>query len=780
MIFSFQTRIVLFFSLLFVGVQAATLVTVYSLSRHNVISQVEQNLSYAGRVFNRLLTSRGERMAAEVSILSADYGFRSTVNNGDVDTLRSALQNLMLRIHAQRVFYIDSTSKIIADSGQSLEQQAFPFPIALSLAESSGRSVCFALIDGLPHILAAVPVLAPIPIGWVAVAIRVDNSFVEHFKNLSPAAMQITLAEQTPTHWRVLASTLSEPQQQQLSALDQQVTGNAEQPSLLAFADSQWINLRFPLPSGDHEQKIFAFLQVELDSVLSTYQPFWWSAGGLFGLGLFATLLGGLFLARQVSKPVRQLSQAVRRVDAGDFSQPVKLYRKDELGRLAQAFNGMMQGIAERETRIAYQLRHDSLTHLPNRLFFEENLTTALMFSDQYAVLLVGLNRYAEINSTLGHELGDLLVRNVSAALQAHMPQEATWAHLSGDEFALIMPSGCGQADLQQLAQQVLGTFNQPFSLGVAAVDVSVNIGIVHAAKDGFDAQTLLRKADAALFVARQSQHVFHIYDEASDPCQPEALSLMGELRAGLDAGQFSLYVQPQLDIKRKQITHVECLIRWRHPERGFMPPDRFIPLAEQTGNISKLTAWVVQEAFRLRQQWQQQGLAVKLAINLSAHDLQDQHLPVLLDQLLANDPLAADGFVLEITESAVMQDAQQALNVLKMLNARGFLLSIDDFGTGYSSMAYLQKLPLHELKIDKAFVLSLATSAEDAVIVHSIIELAHNLGLKVVAEGLENAESFAVLERLGCDLAQGYWLSRPIPADDFAEWLKKSPWWAH
>lgn len=772
--FNFQTRIVLLFTLLFVSVQTFTLVTIYQVYQKNVIEQVSQNLTYSGRIFDRLLRGRGERMAAEVAILSADYAFRSTISSGDAVTLRSALENLQLRIHAQRAFYIELNGQVTADTQLNFEKSAFPFQNALDKAENDGRSVTFALINGQPHVLVTVPVLAPIPIGWIAVATSVNNRFVEQFKRLSPSALEITIAERLPQELRLLATTLAQQEHAYLLRPNEFENPDApREPILRTFPESRWLGLSYALPSAQQAQTIVVQLNIPLDLVLKPYSKIQYSAIALFGLGLLGVLLGGIAVARQVSQPVRQLAKAAQRVKEGDFSQAIVLRRQDELGRLAQSFNLMMQGIADREERIIHQLRHDTLTGLPNRLYLEEYMQTT-QHQEGYALILVGLERFAEINSTLGHEFGDQLMQSVGEILQLSMPENAALAHFSGDEFALIIPTAYESTQLQQFASLIISAFDAPLNFGPATVDMSIHIGIVHSPHDGEDPKTLLRKADAALFVARRDGLHYHIYSDASNPCQPEALSLMGELRTGLETGQFTLYVQPQLDIKLNQVTHVECLIRWCHPERGLMPPDTFIPLAEQTGNIWKITAWVLQEAFRIRALWQQAGLEIKLALNLSAHDLQHEQLPKLLAELLKRYPVSSEDFILEITESAIMLDAEHALKVLSALKAQGFKLSVDDFGTGYSSMAYLKKLPLSELKIDKTFVLNLADNLEDEVIVRSIIELGHNLGFNVVAEGLENALSFDKLAALRCDLVQGYWLSKPMPAEHFQQWMQR------
>jgi diguanylate cyclase (GGDEF)-like protein len=778
MVFSFQARIVSFVLLLFAGVQAITLVTVYQTTRDNVTKQVGQNLIHAERIFDRLLNERGERIAAETDILSADYGFRSTVSSGDPITIRSALENLILRTHAHRAFFVDMDGKVVADTGQKYDTAIFPFSKAINLAPHKNSSVYFVLIDGKPHVLATVPVLAPLPIGWISIATRVDDRFLKHIKKLFQVSLEISLAKQAQQGLHLLTSTLAETLQKDIHSLSiDQFPESNNTPTIIQFAERSWVTLLSPLLSAREDQQILVVLQYELEDSLKPYKQLWYSIAGLFGFGLLGILFGGIAIARQISRPVMQLAQAAQRVGHGDFGKPVNMSRRDELGRLAQAFNLMMQGIADREARIAHQLRHDSITGLPNRLYFEESLTACFEQGCGYLVALIGLDRYAEINSTLGHELGDKLIRAVGDVLKNNMPFDAELAHMAGDGFALLVPSPGNEDSLRYLAELILHVFDEPITLGPTTVDVSAHLGLVHFPKDGQDAKTLLRKADAALFVARRGGHGYHIYKKETDPCQPEALSLMRELRTGLEAGHFKLYVQPLLDLRLKQVTHVECLIRWFHPERGFMPPDHFIPLAEQTGHISRITAWVLNEAFRLRNEWQEAGLEVKLAVNLSAKDLLHGDLPKLLDDLLAEFPVSANDFMLEITESSVMQDAEQALKVIKRLRVQGFQIAADDFGTGYSSMTYLKKLQLSELKIDKAFVLNLAKNQEDFVIVRSIIELGHNLGLTVVAEGIENRESLDILEHLNCDLAQGYWISRPMPSREFSDWLSQSSW---
>jgi diguanylate cyclase (GGDEF)-like protein len=771
--FSFQARIVLFFSLLFTSIQIITLIKIYQTTQDNVIAQLSQNLIYAGKVFDRQLHVHAERIISETAILSSDFGFRSTVSKDDPATIRSALDNLIQRIHAQRSFYISLDKKVLADTGETYENSDFMFPNAIIEAQQRGHSIFFVVIDGDLHVLSTVPVLAPLPIGWIVIATRIDKNFVEHLKKLFPVSLEISLAVMNQDTLHLHASTLGEDIQKQLEKLPRnQLEDTIDKSVLSDYADHRWVTLSHYLPTAVVGQKNLAILQFRLQEALEPYKQLWYSTITLFSLGLIGVLLGGVGVARQVTQPVRLLASAALRIGKGQFDEPVIINQKDELGRLASAFNLMMEGISNREAHIAYQLRHDDRTGLPNRFCFEESLTKCINQGDAFTVVLAGLDRFSEINSTLGHELGDKLIQSVGELLNRHYPEQAALARLSSDSFGLIISAAEDPERIRFQVESLLKILEEPIAIDSTSIDLSIHLGLAQWPKDGSNSKTLLRKADAALYLARRDAYEYVLYNEESDPCQLGALSLMSELRHGLENDQFMLYVQPLLDIKSGNISFVECLIRWQHPEKGFMPPDLFIPLAEQTGQIIKVTEWVLKQAFILCSAWRQQGLTTKLAINMSAKDLLSNRLTEFLEGLLLKYPVTAEDFMLEITESTVMQDAERALTIMQNLRKMGFQLAVDDFGTGYSSMAYLKKLPVNELKIDKAFVLNLANNQEDMLIVRSIVELGHNLGFKVVAEGLENQESLSALQALNCDIAQGYWISRPMPSENFVAWL--------
>jgi len=439
--------------------------------------------------------------------------------------------------------------------------------------------------------------------------------------------------------------------------------------------------------------------------------------------------------------------------------------------------------LVRQSASLAYQARHDALTDLPNRTLLHDRLRQALHHappppggdSASVALLLIDLDRFKEINDTFGHHCGDQLLRQVGARLCATLRATDTVARLGGDEFAVLLPvidaRGAGA-----VAGTLVRTLEEPFMLEGYSVSIGASIGIALAPEHGQDATTLLRRADVAMYTAKRATSDYAIYIAAQDQYSPERLGLVGELRRAIEQDQLVLYYQPKVDLRTGRLDSVEALVRWQHPVRGIVLPDQFIPLAEHTGLITPLSHWVLTAALRQCRAWRDAGLGIRIAVNLSARLLQDEHLVDSIVELLQTWGVTPDLLQVEVTESAVMADPARALQILTRLHDMGIRIAIDDFGTGYSSLAYLKKLPADEIKIDKSFVRDMAVNADDVTIARSVIDLGHNLGLSVVAEGVEDRAVWDQLAEMGCDLAQGYYLSRPIPAAALASWVRALP----
>jgi diguanylate cyclase (GGDEF)-like protein len=412
---------------------------------------------------------------------------------------------------------------------------------------------------------------------------------------------------------------------------------------------------------------------------------------------------------------------------------------------------------------------HDPLTGLPNRALFADRLDHAVRAASRdpapFSVLMLDLDRFKEINDTLGHATGDLLLQAVGPRLESALRPGDTVARLGGDEFALLLPSA-GSEDARAVATRALAALREPFALPSITVSIDASVGIVTSPTHGRDAETLMQRVDVAMYLAKGQGGGDMLYDAARDPYDPERLAFAGDLRRAIDDDELELHYQPKFDTHTLEVTTVEALVRWLHPDRGLLGPDQFIPLAEHTGAIRALTLLVLRKAVRQVAAWRASGLDLCVAVNLSVANLLDDGLVDDVADILEREDVPARYLELEITESTLMTDPERATTLLEELAAMGVQLSIDDFGTGYSSLAYLRRLPIKEIKIDRAFVRHLAVDESDATIVRSTIELSHSLDLAVVAEGVEDARSLERLRDFGCDRAQGFHLARPAPAE--------------
>ena len=433
------------------------------------------------------------------------------------------------------------------------------------------------------------------------------------------------------------------------------------------------------------------------------------------------------------------------------------------------------------EEKLRYQSLHDSLTGLPNRekLYQDMEQCFAQRNGEQIsALLLIDLDRFKEINDTLGHNVGDRLLQMVGPRLAAEMAEvPGTVARLGGDEFAVFLPRIRSTHQAVVFGHRLLDALAQEFDLGVFCTQMAASIGIAISPHQAQDCHTLMRYADIAMYHAKTQMLGLSIYSADADPHSPKRLAMMSELGRAIRENQLCLYFQPKVILDERRCYGFEALIRWIHPELGFVPPDDFIPIAEFTSLIHPLTAWVLEKSIAQCRQWQIQGLSLSVAVNLSARNLMDENIPKLVERLLIKYQLPPSRLELEITESSIMSDPNRALRILQQLHELGVHLSIDDFGTGYSSLAYLKRLPVQTLKIDNSFVRNMLEDLQDELIVNSTIHLAHNLGLTVVAEGVENEELLQRLSSMGCDEAQGYFIGRPMALNNADQWLVESGW---
>jgi diguanylate cyclase (GGDEF)-like protein len=433
-----------------------------------------------------------------------------------------------------------------------------------------------------------------------------------------------------------------------------------------------------------------------------------------------------------------------------------------------QLMDDLRRAAAERE----YQALHDPLTGLPNRTLFTDRVrqaAAALGPQGRMAVMLVDLDRFKEINDTLGHASGDLVLREVGVRLRARLADSHTVARLGGDEFAVLVPALPDRDTAFEVGQLVRATLGRPLPIEQLELEVTGSVGIALGPDHGSDPDQLLQRADVAMYQAKETHAGIEVYAPERDQYSPRRLALVGALRTAIEQRKLTLVYQPKIELASGRMVGAEALVRWRHPEHGFIPPDEFIPIAESTALIQPLGQFVLETALDQVRRWHEDGLPLHVAVNLSVRNLLEPTLVDRVAELVARSGVTPGTLTVEITESGVMIDPEAAIAVLWGLRQVGVRLSVDDFGTGYSSLAYLKRLPVDEVKLDKSFVLNMTGDADDAAIVRSTIELAHNLGLQLVAEGVEDQETLELLAALGCDLVQGYHLARPMRADDLA-----------
>ncbi|MEK6771756.1 MAG: EAL domain-containing protein [Pseudomonadota bacterium] len=430
---------------------------------------------------------------------------------------------------------------------------------------------------------------------------------------------------------------------------------------------------------------------------------------------------------------------------------------------------------------LRHQAMYDALTDLPNRTLWADRLDWMLRLAAReklsFAVLLIDLDRFKEINDTLGHAVGDEVLRQTASRWRTCLRESDTIARLGGDEFAVLLPTANTMDGAIEVARKIIQTMSTPVVIGQRNLDVSLSIGIALYPAHGENSEILQRRADSAMYVAKRTQSGYRVFSEDLSADEEGRLTMQSDLKRAIDAAEFFLHYQPKIDFEHSLVKGVEALVRWQHPEKGLIMPDRFIPLAEKTGLIKPLTNDILKMALKQCRAWQEAGLDLTVAVNISAISVQDPDFPDQIGRLLTQYQLHPNRLELEVTESAVMTDPARAIDCIRRLAETGILVSIDDFGTGYSSMTNLKDFMVAKIKIDRSFVKDMATRHSDDVIVRSTIELGHNLGLKVVAEGVEDKAAWERLKSLGCDSAQGYYMSRPLSPDAFLDWLNKSPW---
>jgi len=729
-------------------------------------------------VFDRLLDQETHRLVQGARLMSADYTFREVIATRDRDTIGSVLMKYGRGIDASLMMIVGLDQRVLGDTLNIATGKPFAFPELIAEAEASQKAAAMVLIRGQLYQLVVLPVLAPTPIAWVVIGFIVDDTLTQDLRRLTRLHVSF-FSREAINSWRLQASTLSDKDRtallsnvaaERFAARDPD--GNAE------YSDEAVTRVMVPARGGG---RVVVVLQEPLSSALEPFRRLQLRLTFITLAGVLVSILASVAIARGVARPVRELASVARSIAAGDYSTTPPPSGVAEIGDLTAAFRTMQDGIAIRESRIMNLAYCDALTQLPNRILCDERLDQAIAFAErnhtQVAVLLMDLDHFKYVNDTLGHAIGDLILRAVTSRLEGLLKRPTdTVARLGGDEFAIILP-GDDAVAARSVAKAILHSLEMPMIPEGHTLDVRGSVGIAVYPEHGHERSILLRHADVAMYAAKRNKLGYVLWNDDYDVYSRERLVLMNDLRRAVDQDELTLRYQPKVSLNRIGELDAEALVRWQHPARGLVSPNEFIPFAEETGYIWAITQWVLAHAIAQCAQWRRDGLPMNISINISAHDLMDAELPDRFVALLERHGCAAEWITLEITESAVLDDPGHGIKSLERLSTLGCKLAIDDYGTGYSSLAYLRRLPVRELKLDKSFVMGMMSDTSDALIVRSTIDLAHKLGLSVTAEGVEDEATLERLCALGCDVVQGFLLSHPLEASELAVWMRGSTW---
>lgn len=593
----FQTRLVLLFVSLFILVQIATYAAVYLVTVRNLDGEASRHLSYSGEIFTRAMQERTDMLADGAAVLSNDFGFREAVATDDDPTIISALSNLAGRIGADRSFLIGLDRQVRADTGTSapLVGQAFPMSGLLDHAEQHGRAVAIRELDGQLYDFVVVPVLAPVTIAWVGLGIRLDDAEARAVRDLMPQGMEVAFLDASGSGPQVLASSMP-----LLSPDLPAVLPRSGGPASLELAGGEYLARAIDLRDDDGAIGATALLQYSMDVAFSPYRALIYALRALLAVGMAVLAWSSTLVAGSVSRPLRLLADAAGKVSRGDY-QPVALTPSgDEIGQLTDSFNRMVTSIEERERTITYQAEHDSETGLPNRRKFEALLNMFIETSPRQSisVVVVTVERVNEVRNTFGFSTWERLIGLIGPRLIDSASGAGMIARLSTVSFIIAFPE-LDVAAARRAADDLRGGFEQPFIIDAFTIDSNAQIGIANYPDHAMTAEGLVQKASIAVMQGQASGASVSVYDPERDSHTAQRLSLMGDLKKGLAAGEVLFYYQPKIDLKRGVMSHVEALVRWRHPKLGFIPPDEFITLAEQTGHIGHLTAWALESAIR-------------------------------------------------------------------------------------------------------------------------------------------------------------------------------------
>jgi diguanylate cyclase (GGDEF)-like protein len=769
---SFRKRLLVLIIGLSVVTQTVTLAAVLVSTRHTVEARAAEELRSGGALAEHLIGYRAGQLQQGVAVLAGDFGFREAVASGHNPTILSAAQNNAQRIGADLVLLLDTRGRVLASNAPEAAAAGGVFAGLLADAASRPDQSSFRVLGAHAYQFFLAPVRTPETIAWVAMGFVADDALAARVRDLVGSQVAIVTHGGADGLTRV-ASTLTPAAPAAADAFP----APSEMPQFTRLGGVEYLAFARRLAvRGDSVELV---LLKPLEDVLAPYRELRAAILLIDGAALVLAALIGAVLGRSATRPIGELVLAAQRIQRGEYGTAVAASGGNEFKSLAATFNTMQREIAAREADITYRAYHDPLTTLPNRALLKKSLEALVgaasgagpRVGDSAALILIELRNLRDINGSLGHGVGDDVVREAARRLQQSVAGADTVARIGEAQFLVLSP-GCSAERSLLYAEQLAAVIRTGFHLGGVSLDLRLACGVSLFPAHGRSADELLQRVQVALEDADDTRARVSVYRPGQDEEHRRRLALVTDLRRAIDEDQLTLVYQPKVTMATRSVRSLEALVRWTHPQLGAVSPGEFVPLAERTGGARRLTNWVLAAAIRQMGEWRRERLELDLAINLSAPDILDPDLGDEILRLLRRHLVPPTALVLEITESAVMRDAQSAARNMQLLRIAGVRFAIDDFGTGHSSLSQLSRLPVDELKIDRSFI----SQGDAAVtIVTSTIELGHSMGLRVVAEGVEDAAAWNLLRRLGCDFAQGYLISRPLPAAEVGPFVRQA-----
>lgn len=773
---SIASRIITILLSVILAVQLSSFFIIRASINDNALSLTDSQLGSAKQVLSLLLDQNFQKLLQGARLVASDDAFSSAVEARDKAGVEAALVSAGRRASSDFVAWVDTANDQIVSTQPLSPGFEHAIRSQISKVERGGTPIAMGVYKDQVTQFIVERVKAAGRLGWVVMALDVDERFVTDLPRLTAVDMSVMVADEKGA-WKTSLSSLPPSI---VSAMEGQLQQggvsrvSAGEATLRVLNEEYNLNI-VPLDAGD--QKATVVLLRSISDATAPYQRLQLILLTLTGLSIIIAFMGSASAVRRITSPLLRLAKSAERLGRGDYSETIPVHGSNEVADLSVALETMRSGIAKRQDEISRLAYWDALTNLPNRAQFARLLSDEIAKCQgkelPFCLLMMDLDRFKHVNDIMGHSFGDALLRQAAAriTMQVTVGRDHV-ARLGGDEFAVLLTQ-CTVDEAREIAQRVLAGLEVPIAIDDQAVDLGASIGIVGFPDHGHDTEALLSRAELAMYEAKRSGNAALVFDQSLDSASQQSLSMLSDLRHAVDNNEFRLFIQPKIDLATGQAVGGEALVRWVHPDKGTITPDHFIPFAEKTGFVRVLTQWVLEQSAILARQLHQAGTPKKISVNISARDLLDVDLPTRFSLLLTKYNVPASSFCLEITEGSIMDDPARSLLTLENLHNLGADLSIDDFGTGYSSLSYLKRLPVDELKIDKNFVIDMENDPEDAVIVRSTIDLGHNMGLRVVAEGVETAQAWRMLESMGCDLGQGYYMSAPMPAGEFLDWLK-------